>query len=59
MELFDEENLANFIREKFKVSTFRIPFYLKWIKMYKSFTKNNGSGENIKAEFINSLNNRY
>lgn len=59
MESFDEKKLTMFIGDKFKVSTFRIPYYLKWIKMYNEFSKNNGTGENYQAEFINSLNSKY
>jgi hypothetical protein len=59
MELFDEIELKLFIEKKFKVSSFRVPFYVNWIRMYNNYAANSNSTDNIQDKFINSLNNKY
>ncbi len=54
----DESNnqvLKKFIQEKFKVSSQKIPFYIKWITMYKKFIMHTGIVEDNKNSFILSL----
>jgi len=59
MEQFDEKGLKLFIQEKFKVSSYRTPFYIKWIMMYNNFVANSGSVDDIQNKFISSLEPHY
>ena len=59
MEFFDEKKLKLFIEEKFKVSSYRIPFYITWIKMYNNYAVKSASDDNIQDKFINNLNTKY
>lgn len=59
MEQFDEKGLKLFIEEKFKVSFYRIPFYIKWIRMYNNFTANSDLTDNIQDKFIRKLSTQY
>ena len=47
MELFDKKKLKLFITEKFKVSSFRIPYYITWIRMYNIYAAKSDSTDNI------------
>jgi len=35
--------MEEFIKEKFKVSFHKIPFYIKWINLYNNFTIRTGA----------------
>ncbi len=59
MELFDEKKLKVFIEEKFKVSSYRSPYYLNWINMYLSFKAASPSLERIDDRYLKELGNKY
>ena len=59
MVLFDEKELKLFIEEKFKVSSYKTPFYIKWIKMYNNFAANSGSVDDTQNKFVSSLEPHY
>ncbi len=59
MELFDEEKLKLFIEEKFKVSSYRSPFYISWIKKFTTYVEHSDSKANIQDAFITSLDIKY
>ena len=59
MNKSNNQVLEEFIKEKFKVSSNKIPFYIKWINLYKKFTIHTGVIENNKDSFITSLQSQY
>lgn len=59
MEIFDEKKLKSFISEKFKVSAFKLPYYLKWIKMYSAFSGSDILDDNSRDNFIATIVNKY
>ena len=58
IELNNQE-LKKFIEEKFKVSSQKIPFYIKWITMYKKFMVHSGVVGDNQYSFILSLQSQY
>jgi len=59
MEQYDEKKLRMFIEDKFKVSSYRFPFYIKWIKMYNNYTAKLDYSENNQDKFIRTLSTNY
>ena len=51
--------LEEFIKEKFKVSSHKIPFYFKWINLYKKYIIRIGAIEKKPDSFIVSLQSQY
>ena len=52
MDKRDEDQLVSFMVEKFKVNSPKIPHYLKWMRMYIAFSKNDRSMPDSQAEFL-------
>ena len=59
MERKSEEMLRSFIDERFKVSSHKIPHYLRWISKYITFSENAPSTLNTREEFLKYLGSRY
>ena len=59
MNELNSQVLKEFIKEKFKISPHKVPFYLKWIGMYYRFSKKLGFSDNTRDDFINTLYSQY
>ena len=59
MERFDEKKLMNFIAEKFKVSSNKIPYYIQWIRKYLKFVNDFGYSDKNQDKFIDFLSTKY
>ena len=51
--------LKDFIKERFKISSHKIPFYIKWITMYRKFMVHSGVVGDNPDSFILSLQSQY
>ncbi len=59
MEKTVEEELITFIAEKFKVSSHKIPHYLRWIANYIELAGKNSFSDNTQNKFLKDLYTRY
>ncbi len=58
MEKQEEIELQRFIEKQYKVSSYRSPYFLNWIKMYLEF-KESSSLENPEEGFFKELDDKY
>ncbi|MBW8003550.1 MAG: integron integrase [Planctomycetes bacterium] len=59
MEKTVEEELITFIAEKFKVSSHKIPHYLRWIRKYIELTGKTSFSDNTQDKFLKEIYSQY
>jgi len=59
MEKTVEQELITFIAEKFKVSSHKIPHYLRWIRNYIELTGKTGFSDDTQDKFLKDLCSQY